>query len=338
MRRVRSKGFSPLDALKRALPTCSCSHLVPSMPKPAIINGCREKFHYALLHDLAAAKGTAMSTTRTNDIMAYCEMHGEGRPLVFIHGAGASHDMWRPQVEHFSGKYKVITYDVRGHGQSEAVDSIGFATRRYSCELFADDLHALLDGLDTACPERSRRDKPVICGLSLGGMIAQAYAVRYPDDLRALVLADTAASSALGWGNKLQKALFPKWAVKPLIRCLSRERYAQFACSFFKDIEPEVKEYLIREHLKFKKEELLKLTDAIYDFQLLELSRIKVPTLIVVGERERKAVLAHAEKIHQLIEDSSIVIVRDAMHASNLENPEQSNKELEEFFSAHNRM
>ncbi len=99
-----------------------------------------------------------------------------------------------------------------------------------------------------------------------------------------------------------------------------------------------VKEYLIREHLKFKKEELLKVTDAIYDFQLLDLPRIKVPTLIVVGERERKAVFAHAEKIHELIGDSSIVIVRDAMHASNLENPEQFNKELEEFFSPHNRM
>ena len=271
-----------------------------------------------------------MPTLRTDDIITYYEAHGEGKPLVFIHGAGASHDMWRPQVEHFSRKYKVITYDVRGHGQSEAVDSIAFETRRYSCELFADDLHALLDGLDM--------EKPVICGLSLGGMIAQAYAVKYPDDLRALVLADTAASSALGWGEKLQKALLPKWAVKLLIRCLSRERYAQFAFSFFKDIEPEVKEYLIREHLKFKKEELLKVTDAIYDFQLLELSRIKVPTLIVVGERERKAVLAHAEKIHELIEDSSIVIVRDAMHASNLENPERFNKELEEFFSPHNRM
>lgn len=279
-----------------------------------------------------------MPTLRTNDIITYYEAHGEGKPLVFIHGAGASHDMWRPQVEHFSRKYKVITYDVRGHGQSEAVDSIGFETRRYSCELFADDLHALLGELDMACPERSRREKPAICGLSLGGMIAQAYAVKCPDDLRALVLADTAASSALGWGEKLQKALSPNWTVKLLIRCLSRERYAQFAFSFFKDIEPELKEYLIREHLKFKKEELLKVTDAIYDLQLLDLPRIKVPTLIVVGERERKAVFAHAEKIHELIGDSSIVIVRDAMHASNLENPEQFNKELEEFFSAHNRM
>lgn len=113
-----------------------------------------------------------MPTLRTNDIITYYEAQGEGKPLVFIHGAGASHDMWRPQVEHFSRKYKVITYDVRGHGQSEAVDSIGFETRRYSCELFADDLHALLEELDMACPERSRRERAAVCGLSFGGMIA----------------------------------------------------------------------------------------------------------------------------------------------------------------------
>lgn len=255
----------------------------------------------------------------TNDISTYYESHGEGRPILFIHGAGASHQMWQPQVEHFSSDYEVITYDVRGHGQSAGSDN------GYSCELFADDLRALLESLDV--------EKPVVCGLSLGGMIAEEYAVKYPSDLQALVLADTAASSALIWSDKLQKTLFPKFAVKLLIRLLSRERYAAFAFSFFKDIQPEVKEYLIEEHLKFSKAELLKLADAICDFGLLDLSRITVPTLIIVGERERKAVFVHAEKMHELIKDSSIVTIDQAMHASNLEKPQQFNEALEDFFS-----
>jgi pimeloyl-ACP methyl ester carboxylesterase len=255
----------------------------------------------------------------TNDITTYYESHGEGRPIVFIHGAGASHLMWQPQAEHFSLDHEVITYDVRGHGLSEGSDNA------YSCELFADDLRALLESLDV--------EKPVVCGLSLGGMIAEEYAVKYQGDLEALVLADTAASSALTWSDKLQKTFFPKFAVKLLIRLLSRERYAAFAFSFFKDIQPELREYLIDEHLKFRKEELLKVTDAIYAFDLLDLSSIMVPTLIIVGDRERKAVFVHAEKMHELIKDSSIVTIDQAMHASNLENPRQFNEALEDFFS-----
>lgn len=260
-----------------------------------------------------------MTSVLTNDIMTYYEIHGQGEPLVLIHGAGASHDMWKPQVEHFSEEYQVVTYDVRGHGQSQGSDS------NYSCELFADDLRALLNHLEI--------DRPIVCGLSLGGMIAQEYAVKYLDGLRALVLADTAASSALSWSDRLQKLLFPKFAIKLLIRVLSRERYADFAFWFFKDMKPEAKEYLMSEHLKFDKEELLKVTDAIYDFRLLDLGRIEAPTLIVVGELERRAVFAHAKRIRELIEDSRVVRISDAMHASNLENPEQFNREMETFFS-----
>lgn len=260
-----------------------------------------------------------MPTTPRNDINTYYEIHGHGNPLAFIHGAGASHKMWNPQVEHFSTNHKVLTYDLRGHGQSEGSDT------RYSCELFADDLDALLRCLGM--------EKPLVCGLSLGGMIAQEYAVKYHGHLRALALADTAASSALTWTDKLQKTLFPKLAIKLLIRLLSRERYAAFAFSFFRNIKPEVKEYLIEEHLKFSKAELLKVTDAIYDFSLLDLRRITVPTLIIVGKREREAVFVHADKMHALIEDSSIVTIDQAMHASNLENPRQFNEALEDFFS-----
>lgn len=226
--------------------------------------------------------------------------------------------MWQPQTEHFSKKYKVLTYDVRGHGQSEGSD------RYYSCKLFAEDLKALLDNLDIR--------KPYVCGLSLGGMIAQAYAVKYPDTTSALVLADATASSALTLKDKLQKLLFPKFIIKFLIRILSMERYVDFAFLFFKKMKPEVKEYLKKQLIDFKKQELLKLTDAIYDFNLLELSKINVPTLIILGELERKAVFIHVEKMKELIKDSFMVVISDAMHASNLENSEKFNKALEDFF------
>lgn len=258
-----------------------------------------------------------MPHIQTGNIQTYYEINGEsGPPLVFIHGAGASHDMWKPQVEYFSKIFTTITYDIRGHQQSEESDD------KYTCELFADDLHLLLQQLDIS--------EPVLCGLSLGGMIAQEYAVKYQSNLRGLILADTAVASALTVSDKLLKAMYPKSMVKWTIKRMSDEKYADWSFKYF-DMDDKVREYLKQEQLKLKKEELLKITDAIYSFKLLPLETIEVPTLVIIGENERKAVFPHVEKIIELIKDSKRVVIHGAGHASNLENPEEFNREVEDF-------
>ncbi len=258
-----------------------------------------------------------MPFIQTGNIRTYYEMHGEEGPvLVFCHGAGASHDMWQPQTEHFSNNYRVLTYDIRGHQQSEGSDET------YTCELFADDLYLLLEQLDIS--------EPVVIGLSLGGMIAQEYAVKYQSSIRGLVLADTAVAAALTKSDRLLKAMYPKWLVKWTINRMSDEKYADWSFKYF-DMNNDVREYLKQEQLKMSKEELLKITDAIYTFKLLPLETIRVPTLIILGENERKAVFPHAGKMVELIKDSQRVVIPDAGHASNLENPQVFNIELEKF-------
>lgn len=257
-----------------------------------------------------------MPLIQTGDIDTYYEVAGDGEAIAFVHGAGGSHDNWYPQVKHFSDRYRVLTYDVRGHGDSSGSD------RKYSCALFADDLHDLL-----TAPEIER---PVVCGLSLGGMIAQEYAVKYQSNLAGLVLADTAVATALTLSDKLQKWMFPASLVKWYIRRKSPEEYARWSFKYF-DMKDDVREYLIQEQLKMDQTEFLKLMDAIYSFKLLDLASIKVPTLVVLGENERKAVFPHADKMIELIEDSRKVIISDAGHASNLENPDQFNQVLDEF-------
>ena len=262
-------------------------------------------------------QGTDMPFIQTGNIQTYYEQHGEsGLTLVFVHGAGASHDMWKPQVEHFSRTYNVLTYDLRGHQQSDGSDD------EYTCELFANDLHLLIDRLGL--------QEPVVVGLSLGGMIAQEYAVKYQTNLRGLVLADTAVASALTLSDKILKAVYPKFMVKWTIRRMSDERYADWSLKYF-EMDDEVREYLKREQLKLRKEELLKITDAIYSFKLLPLETIDVPTLVILGENERKAVFPHADKMVELVKNSRKVIIPGAGHASNLENPEAFNRELEDF-------
>ena len=261
-----------------------------------------------------------MPFIQTGNIQTYYEQYGESGPqMIFIHGAGASHDMWKPQVEYFSKSYNVITYDIRGHQKTEGSDDT------YTCELFADDLHILVDRLGI--------QEPTIVGLSLGGMIAQEYAVKYHSNLKGLILADTAVASALTMSDKLLKAVYPKWMVKWTIRRMSDERYADWSFKYF-TIDDEIREYLKQEQLKLGKEELLKITDAIYSFKLLPLETIEVPTLIVIGENERKAVFPHADKMVELIKNSRKVIIPDSGHASNLENPGIFNRELEDFMKS----
>lgn len=253
---------------------------------------------------------------QTDDIETYYEMTGDGEPIVFVHGAGGSHDNWHPQVKYFSDRFRVVTYDVRGHGRS------GGSERKYSCALFADDLNALLTALHL--------EKPVVCGLSLGGMISQEYAVKYQSNLAGLVLADTAVAAALTVSDKLQKWMFPPSLVKWYIRRKDPEEYARWSFKYF-NMNDEVRDYLIQEQMRMNQKEFLKLMDAIYGFKLLDLASIKVPTLVVLGENERKAVFPHADKMIELIEDSKKVIISGAGHASNLENPIEFNRALKEF-------
>ncbi|MFX1272251.1 MAG: alpha/beta fold hydrolase [Promethearchaeota archaeon] len=257
-----------------------------------------------------------MPSVPTDDIETFYEITGEGEPILFVHGAAGSHDNWHPQVKHLSDRFKVVTYDIRGHGKS------GGSDRKYSCELFADDLSGLITALEL--------ERPVVCGLSLGGMIAQQYAVRHQSKLAGLVLADTAVASALTLSDKLQKLMFPASLIKWYIRRKTPEDYARWSFKYF-DMKEDVREYLIQEQLRMDQTEFLKLMDAIYGFKLLDLASIKVPTLVVLGENERKSVFPHADKMIELIEDSKRVIISDAGHASNLENPAEFNRVLDEF-------
>jgi len=184
----------------------------------------------------------------TNGITTYYEIHGSGPPLILIYGISLDHNMWQPQISYFSNKYAVITYDIRGHGQSEGSDG------DYSLEIFADDLKTLLDNLN-----------------------------------------------------------FFFW--------------------FFRGMNAETKDYFRNALLEFKEEELLKLLDCFYHFDLTaELAKITVPTLIIVGEQEKMG-FPQAEKMHELIKHSAVVKIPGAFHLSNLENPVEFNRAIQDFVS-----
>ena len=128
------------------------------------------------LPDPAQSKENVVAYASINGIEFYYEVHGQGAPVVFAHGAGGNHAIWYQQVPFFSRYFQVITIDHRGFGHSDDLNNLGRSS-------FVDDLRALLDSLGI--------EKAGLVAQSMGGARRWASPCKYPERTRALVMADT---------------------------------------------------------------------------------------------------------------------------------------------------
>ncbi len=268
-----------------------------------------------------------MSKILINGLDHYFEQNGEGSSLVFIHGAFVDARIWEPQWMHFKSKYHVVRYDLRGHGRTGPSD-----LDCYTMETYADDLNSLLNSLNI--------ESAVICGLSWGGGIAQAFAVNYPDRLTGLVLAGSTVSMSISLGEKLLRyVLFPKSAMTLMIRILSVDQFIRFSIWLSRitlgrhwlNRDESTFHYLRQCMKQITRSEYLKIWDAIYGFDLAPLERIDCPTLVVAGEQDSKMVLRHTNEIIHRVPLVEARLLPAAYHAMTLEEPETFNNLLEQF-------
>lgn len=268
-----------------------------------------------------------MPTVQTDDIATYYERRGDGPPVVFVHGAVLDHSQWDPQTEALYDVYATYAYDVLGHGRTGGSDR-----GVYSVDLFADDLAAFVDALDI--------DRPVVCGLSTGGCIAQVYAACHPGRLSGLVLADTFTADLLSRGEWLQRSLLLRATVPP-VRLVGYERVEKALVWIQERLSPgasgdyENVEALRAEGPKMATEEFAKVIRAVALFHETEvdLSAIDVPTLVLYGENERPFMRRHAPILGAEIPNATVRAVPDAGHASNLDNPAFFTGALSEFLA-----
>jgi pimeloyl-ACP methyl ester carboxylesterase len=268
-----------------------------------------------------------MSKIRINGLDHYYEQIGEGSSLVFIHGAFADSRIWEPQWNHFSSKYRLLRYDLRGHGRTGTSN-----LDQYSIATFADDLASLLDAL--------KIHSPIICGLSWGGSIAQAFAIHNPGRLKALVLAGSAVAIDLTLMDKiLCDVLFPKWAMLLTIKMMSVEKFTRFSFWLARitlgkqwlSRDEDTREYLEQCMHKMDSREYLKIWEAIYGFHVLPLERIICPTMVLNGEFESKNTFRHTEEILRRVPQAEAKVVSAARHGMNLEEPEAFNEFVDAF-------
>lgn len=133
-----------------------------------------------------------MPRLQTRDIIIYYEEAGQGDPILLITGLGADLQSWALTAPELAKHFRVVTFDNRGAGRSSAPD------RPYSLEGMADDAAGLLDALEI--------EKAHILGLSMGGYIAQEFALRHPNRVNQLVLLSTAPDID-GYGRSIVRAL-----------------------------------------------------------------------------------------------------------------------------------
>jgi pimeloyl-ACP methyl ester carboxylesterase len=271
-----------------------------------------------------------MPTVLINNLEHYYEEAGKGEAIIFVHGAFADRRIWEPQWQCFSLEYRVVRYDLRGHGRT-GVSQL----EHYSMATFANDLAALLDALEI--------DAPILCGLSWGGSIAQAYAVRDPGRIKALILAGSMAAIDLTLTDKLLcRVLIPWWLMSVIIRSMSVENFTRFSINLARltmgkhwlSRDENARKYLEQCMFQMNSKEYLKIWKAMYGFHMLPLESISCPTLVLNGEFESRNTFRHSKEILRRIQGAEAKIIAEAWHGMNLEEPQQFNKFVEQFLQS----
>lgn len=263
-----------------------------------------------------------MPTVQTNGIETHYEQRGEGPPIVFVHGALADHTAADQQLAAFSDAYTAIAYDLRGHGRTTNPHHTP-----YSIAELAEDLHAFVDALAL--------DQPIICGVSMGGMIAQVYASRYPDELGGLVLADTFAPTYVSRRDRIERTLVLN-TVSELLRLVGYNRAKGLLMWLGRKLERDATDSLQAESFPD-----METVDAVNAFRAVsafhdidvDFSAIAVPTLVLHGEHETAIMSRHAPVLVASIHDATVQEVPGAGHASPWDNPEFFNATIREFFA-----
>lgn len=256
-----------------------------------------------------------MQTTIDNVKLHY-EVTGDGDPIVFIHGFPLSGAMWQPTAERLAG-WKCIIPDLRGHGHSEPSETV-------SIERFSDDIAALLDEIGETRPA-------VVCGLSMGGVIAFDMFRRHRDRTRALVLVDCRANAEDAAG---------------------RQRREQVAANVIQQGSGVLAEEMIHKLVapdasgEFKKKwiDLMAATPALgvaaasralanRPDSIPMLGRIDVPTLLVFGEQDPITPPDIGHEMNDAIPGSRMAIIQGAAHLPPVEQPDAFAGTLKKFLS-----
>lgn len=258
--------------------------------------------------------------TQINGIEAAYDIHGvSGSWVMLSHSLGCSKEMWRGQVNELSKHYRVLSYDLRGHGGSSASAEPG------SLDLLALDALALLDSLNI--------DSVHFVGISIGGMIGQRIALNTSERIDSLVLSNTSFKTAPetkeGWSQRISQAR--NYGLKSLAKA-TMERWFP---AEFRSSRPEVIEGLEKQFAATSLNGYVACCEAIMGHDLEgRLPTLKKPVLIIAGSEDQGVSLQATKTMHELLPSSKLAVLAGAGHLSNIDRSDQFNAELSNFMES----
>jgi len=248
---------------------------------------------------------------KLNGVNIYHEVSGSGTPIVLTHGFAGSTKMWIPQVEPLSKDYQLITYDIRGHGQSDAPSDRAL----YSWDIAIEDLHQLLVSLGVS--------NAIVGGLSLGGILSLHYYLKHPEMTRGLILADTGP----GFRNPRSMAEWDQERYKAT-EVLEKGGMAAYMASQYASTTYYTTPDVMVAHSPIG---LSNVNIALQTKQeMVPLEEVKVPTLVIVGASDTNSI-PPANYMHRKIPNSRLAVIPSAGHGANVDQPEIFNRAILDF-------
>ncbi|MFX1287481.1 MAG: alpha/beta fold hydrolase [Promethearchaeota archaeon] len=279
-----------------------------------------------------------MSFAIVHDIKISYRIYGNGFPVIFIHGYGAKKEIWKPQVAEISKRFKVITFDLRGTGESDRPNI------PYTMKMMAEDVNGLTEFLNIK--------KAHIIGRSFGGMIAQNYTLLYPEKVANLILIATNYGGTdkqwveIAKNGRLEEVETLKH--DPLKAFKQKSKWL-FHIKFRKKMEanPTRKFYnifsmedLIKESTINPSEpkDIINQAEAMKTHYTLEkLGEIKNKTLLIAASHDRQTPVSVMMEMSNRIPNSELKIINEAGHFMTLSRASEVNKIILEFLDYSNQ-
>lgn len=266
----------------------------------------------------------------TNGIETYYEDHGSGPPLVVLHGASADHQVWAEQLQPLTDDYRVLLYDLRGHGRTG-----GSELEHYTVDTYADDLAAFIDALDL--------DQPAVLGHSWGGMIGYVFMDTYPEDLSALITVGSATPKMFSRRERLFKVEISR-LLTPLLQhdrlrdCIiwvQKKLFGEDAAGDMDERE-RIRDSHECESTDITESERRKLMRAVREYAKSTPTWVfpEIPVLMMYGENE-PYLENHAAFIKNNLDTCETAEIPVAGHNAQVDNPEFINSEIRRFLTTH---
>jgi len=249
-----------------------------------------------------------MGRARLNGIEIDYEASGAGPAVLLSHGYSATRRMWDAQHAALGERYRVISWSMRGHGETESPTD----PTRYSAGLTVADMHALLGRLGV--------EHAVIGGLSLGGYVSLGFYLEHPEMVRALVICDSgpgyrSADARTAWNQRAHE------------RAAALEARGLDALGGSREVRESLGLHRSAQGLAHAARGMLAQEGSTV---IDGLPSIRVPTLIIVGDQDQPFI-APCEYMAKKIPGARLEVIRGAGHSSNLDQPEVFNRVLLDF-------